>query len=115
MIPFQYLKNKQTGKIKSAGHCDFSINIPEGYEVIIGDLEDGYEMEAPILPVQDRIVNLFKTLPVELRVKLAPVSSVVLGAMATGDLELAKYLAMNAELPEGTEEFKSKIIQTLGE
>ena len=44
-IEFQYLKNKKTGKIKSAGYTDLSSQADENYELIIGELPENHEME----------------------------------------------------------------------
>ena len=44
-IEFQYLKNKETGKIKSAGYTDLSSQADQNYELVIGQLPENYETE----------------------------------------------------------------------
>ena len=108
-LPFQYIRNKTTGKYKACGYADFSSQVKEGYELIIGELPEGIEQEKEITPLElvERLRELYMSLPVQHRAALADITSKVSQATGYGDYELAEFWIDNAVVPEGFESVRT--------
>ncbi len=116
--PHQYIKNSTTNRILESGYRDLSVNIPAGYELIIGDLpvtysEDGltipnYEWELPEAGGKGLIEyielningNLTEDDRIVLTEKLLPLSR-YLESCVQNPLSQAAYDAARARLVNG--------------
>ena len=116
MIPFQYLKNKTTGKISEYGYFDLSDKVSDEYELVFEQLPENHEMEQGVTPVLivEKLKEVYMSLPVQHRAALADYASKVSQAAGYGDYELAEYLVDNAEVPEGMQSVKSTMRNILG-